>query len=359
MQNDTPATAEPVTSVNDSPPVRPWRDWVWNYWRDPAKVFDRDGLDVLTRLLFKSLWFFGALYLLFSVAGPTNVNALKLWLSDDVLAEHTGWSFTFMSFLAFAVVRYASEGTPPLLSVNLWVTRLVIPGITTLLGGLVIVGLLYVQLLNAWNYYLHEQRLATSSAVVAIESAGASVDDLRAELRQINETERRTVDSISADLARVAPEKTLTIRTLTQQRQDAIDLAAQERKRVGEALAAARTANVSTRATTSDTRPVDAEMAALFRIDRQMMASLHDLQRSGLVEILLVMGAGLALTSKPRRRKKIEDDEEPAAAAEPPPADTDTDTPADPPPDDNVVTMPKRRHRFYLPAATDEDREAA
>lgn len=335
-----------------------WWRWIADYWRDPRKVFEAQRVEDMWRKFFKLCWIMGAVYVLFAVAGPTNVKALQLWMEDDRLAEATAWAFTWMSFLAFSIVRFAAQGLAPttfyipLIPRKWHAEPLRIPPLTVLVGALLVLGLLYVQFTNAFNMYAHEAQKAGGAATTQLSAASSEVADLEAALAQVNAGEKATLARIDADLSRVAPEKTLTIRTLGAQRQDAVDKAAEERRRIQAELKEARRTNVTTTQTVSDPRPVDGYYAAMFGIDRTLMSALNDAQRSALVELLLVMGLGLGLvaaTSKMGVREAAELRATTESLPEP-----------EAPKADNVTPFPSRK-KFLLPAGTvaDEIAEAA
>ncbi|NBW07945.1 MAG: hypothetical protein EBR82_07955 [Caulobacteraceae bacterium] len=337
-----------------------WWRWIADYWSDPRKVFEAQRVEDMWRKFFKLCWILGSVYILFWVAGPTNVKALQLWMEDDALAAATAWAMTWMSFLAFSIVRYASAGLAPItfyipLIPRKWHAEpLSLPSLSVLMGSVLVLALLYVQFTNAFNMYAHEALKSGGAATTQLSAASSEVADLEAALRQVNEGERATLARIDADLSRVAPEKTLTIRTLGAQRQDAVDKAAAERRRIQAELKEARRTNVATTQTVSDPRPVDGYYAAALGIERTLMSALNDAQRSALVELLLVMGLGLGLvaaTSKlgVREAAELKATTEPEAA------------PEEKAPEDkasNVTPFPGRK-KFLLPAGVGDYVEEA
>lgn len=278
--------------------------------------------------------------MLFAVAGPTNVRSLQLWLDDQSLAFNTGWGLTFASFLAFAVVRYAAKAEPmvaPWRDLK-WLSWVRFPTPTVMIGALLVGGLLWVQLLGAWNYYLHDQLRNTGASTIAIEASAERVANARKALASFEERAARASATADSVLARTADNAPTGASRLVTASAGAAAAQREERRELQGALDEALGAMVRAQQTMSDRRPVDAQLAGMFGVSRPVMASANDLQRSGLVEVLLVMGAALSLvgaTSRlgvrredaPPAEDGARDDDEPdeptAVAGDPPPANDD------------------------------------
>lgn len=339
--------------------LKAWGSWALDFVRDPRRVFSPGSVDAATRRLIKCAWFGVAVWILLAVAGPTNVRSLELWLEDQQLAHDTAWGLTWASFLAFAMVRYAYLGSKithpwPDIPALSWIR---FPPLTVIVGGALVAGLLYVQLITAWNYYLAQQMQTTGGAAIARQASSDSVADAERALAEFEQRAARQMATVDAAIA-ATPEGSPTGRSRLVREQAALTASlAEERRTLQADLRSARAGNVEITQTMSDRRPVDGELAGAFGISRPLMASLNDLQRSGLIELLLVMGAGLALVGATAPARKHEDATEPdaGAAAEDPPHEEPA---AEEEIADNVAQFSPRK-RFLLPSATAEDLEEA
>lgn len=340
-----------------------WWQWIADYWRDPRKVFEAQRVEDMWRKFFKLLWIAGSVFVLFRVAGPTNANALQLWMTDKTLAHDTAWALTWMSFLCFSIVRYAWQGLAPItfyipLIPRKWHAEpLSLAPLSVIMGCVLVGGLLYVQLTTVFNYYAHEALKSGGSAVTQLNTTQANVDDLQEQLRVTIENEKTALAGIDANLARIGDGKTFTMRTLTAQRTQIMQDAARERARINAELREARRANVVTTQTVSDPRPVDGYYAEALGIERPLMSALNDAQRSALVELLLVMGLGLGLVGA-TSKLGVREVAELKATTEPEPVSVEEgEDAAAPDTTDNVTPFPgkRKKYAFYLPAASDED----
>lgn len=337
-----------------------WKEWLFSYWRDPRNVFNGARLDEGVRRLFKVAWFAVAMWVLFEVAGPTNVNSLKLWLEDDELAAKTAWGMTWASALAFLVVREASRSLEPMRIAFPFVRwRLVLPSMTVLLGSVLVVGLLYVQLIGQWNYYLHDQMKTGGVAAAALDSGSDRVGEAERALAQFETRSQASLAIIDRAIAETSAGSPTGRSRLVRERAQTEQAQARERQALQDELRQARAANVETRQDVSDVRPVDGQLAGVFGLPRDVMASINDLQRSGLIELLLVLGAALSMVGATSSIFK------PAAEPSPASAPEHEDAPApiieSPAPEragPQVVRI-KPRKRFLLPSAAPEDRKAA
>ncbi|WP_135210350.1 hypothetical protein [Vitreimonas flagellata] len=286
-----------------------WFEAFASYWRDPRNVIGPPG--ALVRRLFKFAWLVLSIYVLCWIAGPSQVASWRLWMADDRLATDIAWGFTFAGALGFAIVRYAAEGTSPVRvplivpilefdeqrfkGLKIRSAHLHLPNVTVGAGALLVAALFAISLLGMWNYYLHEQRMSGGASVVAIDGATSSVSEATSALQRHNLEAAQRAEQGRAELART-PENFATARSriiTANTEQTRLDNA--ERARLEAALQAARSANVTTHQEFTDPRPVDGEVASATGLARELVASLLDLLRSGVVEMLLVLGAGLGL----------------------------------------------------------------
>src|SRR5262245_9679930 len=102
---------EAVSPAKSQPRENLWLRALHDYWSDPRNIIGPPG--ALVRRMFKLLWLVLSVYVLFWIAGPSQVASWRLWMEDDQLAEHIAWGFTFASALCFAIVGYAAEGSTP------------------------------------------------------------------------------------------------------------------------------------------------------------------------------------------------------------------------------------------------------
>lgn len=350
-----------------------WLKMLREFWADPKNVIGPPG--ALVRRIFKTLWFALALYVLFFVAGPSQVASWRLWMADDGLAWNIAWGFTIAGALAYSIVRYAAEGTKPfriptplpLVDFNEWaggrvlrgwrvrMAHVHIPNITVLAGSALVVGLFTISLLGMWNYYLHDNMQSGGASVIANEGASSNVTDAQAALAAFEARAARAADDRSlaarscntgyspTGCSRLAAAHTAAERT-----------EAAERARLTDALRTARGERVTTAETATDPRPVDQQVAQATGLARGLVASLLDLARSGIVEALLILGAGLSLTAAtsqigvPREAQSTETGDKDEADAE-------TVTATEGAPQEPEPAPPPPRRRFVLPVATAED----
>lgn len=346
--------------MSDEPKAGFWALWVeaiQSYWRDPKNIIGPKG--ALMRRVFKLMWFVLALYVLVFVAIPSQVESWKLWMTNDVLAMHTGIAMAVASALCFSIVRYAAEAMAPIKMpifipkievkarrIDMYVTHLHLPNITVLIGSIVACGLFAMSFLGVWNYYMHENQRIGGASVIATTGATNSVAEAEEALRNHRAAERARAANAETELSRT-PENYATARSrIIAASTEAARLAAETDRQLVAELRAARTGNVTVAETHSDPRPVDGVMAGLLGWTRDVVASLSDAMRSGLFEALVMMGAGLSLvgaTSKlgvPGETRETPPEPEPEIVEETPP----------PPPEEEGP-----RRRFVLPAATEED----
>jgi len=346
-----------------------WALWVeafQSFWRDPKNITGGPG--ELQRRIFKFAWFVLAFYVLVWVAIPSQIESWKLWMTNDVLATHTGIAMAIASALCFAVVRYAAEAMKPIRvpifipkieiaerRLRVYVTHLHLPNITVLIGSAVAVGLFAMSFLGVWNYYLHEnQKVGGGASVVATAGATDHVAEATAALAAHRAAEQARARNAELELSRT-PENYATARSrIIAANTEAARLAAETDRQLAAELRVARASNVTVAETHSDPRPVDGVMAGILGWARDVVASFSDAMRSGLFEALITMGAGLSLvgaTSQIGVGKPLDTRETPEEPEEP--ALNDVDPPPAAPQED------ERRYRFTLPTATDEDVETA
>lgn len=346
-----------------------WIAALRSYWADPANVIGPPG--ALVRRIMKALWLVLSVYVLFWIAGPSQVASWKLWMQDDELATHIAWGFTFAAALCFAIVGYVASETQPLrvpLIVPLvefeerkfkgWRIKpmhLHVPNVRVAMGSVLAFALFVIALLGQWNYYLHDNLTTGGASVAALEGSASRVQEAE---RALQEFEARTAAAAAA--ATLAIEQTSagspTGRSrLVRQQAEAAAIAASERRELQAELRAARSETVTTRATASDPRPVDGHVATATGLDRGLVSSLLDLLRSGVVEALLVMGAGLGLAGATSRIGVPASENVPREKRVAPETETVAETQAAP---SEEPVAPKPR-RFTLPHAMAQDFERA
>lgn len=345
-----------------------WVEAIQSFWRDPKNVLGERG-DLVRRIV-KFAWLVLAFYILIFVAGPSQVASWQLWMANDSLAEHLAWGFTIASALCFAVVRFASEGTEPLRvpiflpivefeerrwkGFHIRSARLHVPNPTVLAGSALVAGLLVMSFLGMWNYYMNESRTVGGASIIATTGASSAESEALAALQAHRTGAAERAANGEAELART-PEAYATARSrIRAANTEQARLDAETDRRLAAELTAARAANVTTALQFSDPRPVDAVVAGAFGAPRDVVASLLDAMRSLIVEVLLILGAGLSLTGATARPvgKPLDARETPELEPEEP-ALNDVDPPPAAPQED------ERRYRFTLPTATDEDVETA
>lgn len=341
-----------------------WIASIKSFWSDPTNIIGPPG--ALVRRMMKALWLALSFYVLFWVAGPSQVASWQLWMADDKLARDIGWAFTLASALCFAIVGYrASESDPirvPIFlpkfegswrNLRIHSTHVHIPNLTVGLGGLLAASLFSIALLGQWNYYLHDGQTTGGASVAAIGGSTERVDTARNALAAFEARTARADEAVTAAIIATSAGSPTGRSRLVAQQSAAAAVAATERERLTAELNAAQTATVDAHTNFTDPRPVDAQVASVFNAPRATVASLLDLMRSGVVEALLMLGAGLGLavaTSKVGVPKPIDLPAEPEA-----PVENVAETP--PAPEAPVEAPPPRR--FVLPVATDADYAAA
>lgn len=348
------------------PPVTEnlWLKAFRDFWSDPKNLIGPPG--ALVRRLFKGLWLLLSVYVLFWIAGPSQVASWKLWMGDDDLATHIAWGFTFASALCFAIVGYvAAESEPlkvPLIVPTIefeerkykgWKIKpmhLHLPNIRVGLGSALAFGLFAIALLGMWNFYLHEQQQTGGASVAALSGSTSRVEEAQ---RALAEFEQRTAQSQAAITAAIAatPASSPTGRSrLVRQQAEAARLAGEERRQLQAELREARAATVVSHTEYADPRPVDGQVAAVTGAPRGVVAATLDLLRSGIVEALLVMGAGLGLAGATSRIGV------PAISRETPGnTSEETVTVAETTAAPEAPVTPEPKRRFTLPGATEED----
>lgn len=340
-----------------------WLRALRNYWSDPANVIGPPG--ALVRRMMKALWLVLSFYVLFWIAGPSQVASWQLWMEDDQLAEHIAWGFTFAAALCFAIVGYVAMETEPVrvpvpFPVRLWPpdkwrwAQLHMPNIRVTLGSILAAALFLIALLGQWNYYLHDNLSTGGASVAALEGSDNRVAEAEAALAAGIAAYAAADQQYGDEIARTpANYATARSRLMNERRQAANDWRS-ERARLENELREARAQTVTVRQVSTDPRPVDGQVAGATGLERGLVSSLLDLLRSGVVEALLVMGAGLGLAGATSRigvpsgetvsREKNVNAEEIVAET----------APAEPEPD-----APPPRRRFTLPLALPPDYAAA
>jgi hypothetical protein len=341
-----------------------WLKAMREYWRDPVNVIGPPG--ALVRRCIKGLWIVLSIYVLFWIAGPSQVASWQLWMEDDRLAHDLAWGFTFASALCFAVVAYAAEGSKPIRipvflpvfdgswrNLKVHTARLHLPNVRVSLGSAFAISLFLMSLLGMWNYYLHENIRTGGASVAAVEGSTSRVAEAEAALAAHQTQTREALAQVDAAIAQTSAGSPTGRSRLVDQRTRLMTSAAETEAQLRAELREARGATVEVRSVAADPRPVDGIVAGATGVERGIVASFLDLMRSGVVEALLVLGVGLGLaggTSQigvPKAR-----DEEPEPEAEPEPVEETEPAPPEPEPD-----LPRRR--YVLPEATDQDRTEA
>lgn len=339
-----------------------WIKALKDYWRDPVNVIGPPG--ALVRRVIKAMWLVLSVYVLFWIAGPSQVASWQLWMQDDRLAHDLAWGFTFASALCFAVVAYAAEGTKPvrmpipffefegsLRNVKIHTTHVHIPNMRVSLGSAFAVCLFLMSLLGMWNYYLHENLSTGGASVAAIEGSTSRVSEAEEALSEHQRQTREALAQVDAAIAETSAGSPTGRSRLVAQRTQLMTSAATTEERLRAELREARGVTVDVRTTEADPRPVDGIVSSATGVDRGVISSFLDLMRSGVVEALLVLGAGLGLAGGVSQlgvpKAKDEDD-----IVEPEPESVAVTEPAPPEPEPEQ-DMPRRR--FVLPEATDQD----
>lgn len=338
-------------------PANLWALALTDYWKDPRNLIGPPG--ALIRRIMKTLWLALSVYVLFYVAGPSQVASWQLWMEDDALARDIAWAFTFAAALCFALVSYAAEGAPPIrIPVFLptfeswrgWRTaHLHLPNVRVFLGSLLACALFFMALVGQWNYYLHDGLSTGGSSVAAIEGSNNRVSEAEAALARHAAASAAALALVDQAIRETSAGSPTGRSRLVAQRTQLMMDAATESTRLRAELRDARDATITVRSTSTDPRPVDGQVAAATGLDRGLVASLLDLLRSGVVEALLVMGAGLGLSGS-LSRVGVPKDEASFASAEDS-LEVVAETPAAP----EAPAEPTPKRRFVLPEATAED----
>jgi len=338
-----------------------WMKLIADYWSDPKNIIGPPG--ALVRRIFKLIWLALAVYVLFWIAGPSQVASWQLWMQDDTLAEHIAWGFTFAAALCFAIVGYAAEATQPLRvpifipkfegswrNLSVRTTHVHVPNVRVTLGSILAAALFFIALLGQWNYYLHDSMSTGGASVAAIDGSTSRVAEAQGALTAHDASTASSLAMIDRAIAETSAGSPTGRSRLVAQRTALTTEAATVRRELAADLREARGETVTVRATSTDPRPVDGQMAAATGMDRGLVSSLLDLLRSGVVEGLLVMGAALGLVGGTSRLGVPTGEASFAAADDPDPiiveeTQSAPDAPAEPPP----------RRRFVLPEASDQD----
>lgn len=340
-----------------------WLKAIKDYWRDPANVIGPPG--ALVRRVIKAMWLVLSIYVLFWIAGPSQVASWQLWMADDKLAHDLAWGFTYASALCFAVVAYAAEGTKPVRmpifipkfegswkNLRVHTTHVHIPNVRVSLGAAFAASLFFMSLLGMWNYYLHENISTGGSSVAAIQGSTSRVTEAENALFNHQRQTREALAQVDAAIAETSAGSPTGRSRLVAQRTQLMTSAAETEERLRGELREARETTVDVQNTSADPRPVDGIVAGATGVDRGVVASFLDLMRSGVVEAMLVLGAGLGLAGSVSQLgvPKVKEEDDPAI--EPEPVAESEPAPPDPEPE-----VPRRR--FVLPEATDQDRAEA
>ncbi len=340
-----------------------WIALIRDYWSDPRNVIGPPG--ALVRRAFKCLWLVLSIYVLFWIAGPSQVASWQLWMQDDELAAHIAWGFTFAAALCFAIVGYVAEDTKPVKmpvflpkfegswrNVRVHTTHLHLPNIRVTLGSLLAAALFLIALLGQWNYYLHDNLSTGGASVAAIEGSTSRVTEAETALSEHLAASAAALALIDNAIAETSAGSPTGRSRLVNQRNNLMTQSAATAAQLREELRTARASTVEVRTTSTDPRPVDGQVAGATGMERSLVSSLLDLLRSGVVEALLVMGAGLGLAGATSRVGVPKETEAPAAAEYEEEVVEEVDpAPQDEPPPQPVTPNP----RFVLPVATAED----
>lgn len=338
-----------------------WVRAVADYWSDPKNLIGPPG--ALVRRLIKLLWLMLAVYVLFWVAGPSQVKSWQLWMEDDRLARDIAWAFTFAAALCFAVVGYVASETAPIRvpiflpkfegswkNLRVHTTHMHVPNVRVALGSLLAFALFVIALLGQWNYYLHDNMSTGGASVAAIEGSTSRVEEAEQALAAHTASAAAALAIIDQGIRETSAGSPTGRSRLVAERTQLMAESGAETRRLQQELRDARSATVEVRSTSADPRPVDGQVAAATGASRGLVSSLLDLLRSGVVEALLVMGAGLGLAVG-TSRVGVPEGEASFAPAPPEPVDIVAETPPAP----EAPAEPPPRRRFVLPTATAED----
>lgn len=333
-----------------------WAKAITDYWSDPQNVIGPPG--ALVRRVVKLTWLVLAVYVLFWIAGPSQVASWRLWMEDDDLAGHIAWGFTFASALCFAVVGYrAAESVPIKMPIFLptfeswrgWrTTHLHLPNLTVGLGALLAASLFFIALLGQWNYYLHDGMTTGGASVAALSGSTDRVGEATRALEAHDASTVAALAIIDTGIRETSAGSPTGRSRLVRQRTELMQGAAATRAELAAELREARAATITAHTEFTDPRPVDGQVAGATGMSRGLVASLLDLLRSGVVEALLVMGAGLGLAVG-TSRAGVPAGEVSFAGAEP------VETVAETAPAPEAPPEPAPRRRFVLPVATQPD----
>lgn len=345
-----------------------WIKTFRDFWADPRNLIGPPG--ALVRRVMKCLWIALSIYVLFWIAGPSQVASWQLWMEDDALAEHIAWGFTFAAALCFAIVGYVAESTQPIRVPLIipkfefgrrwhegWSIRSLhmhVPNIRVMSGSILAAALFLIALLGQWNYYLHDNMTTGGASVAALSGSDNRVAEAQAALNEHNTATAASLAIIDRAIRETSAGSPTGRSRLVAQRTALMTSAAATRTELQAELRAARAATVEVRSTSSDPRPVDGQVATATGMSRGLVSSLLDLLRSGVVEALLVMGAGLGLAGGLSRVGVPQGEADFAPA---PPVDEVRVEPTDPAPE--APADPPPRSRYVLPVAEESDYAAA
>ena len=289
-----------------------WLKALREYWSDPRNVIGPPGAFV--RRMIKALWLVLSIYVLFWIAGPSQVSSWQLWMQDDRLAHDLAWGFTFASALCFAVVGYAAEGTKPIRmpipffefegnirNVKIHTTHLHLPNVRVFLGSIFAASLFFMSLVGMWNYYLYENLTTGGASVAAIEGTTNRVAEAEAALESHEAATVTALAIIDQGIRETSAGSPTGRSRLVAQRTALMTESAAETARLRAELREARSQTVTVRETAADPRPVDGVFASALGAERTIVSTLLDLMRSGVVEGLLILGAGLGLAGSVSR----------------------------------------------------------
>lgn len=337
-----------------------WVKLISDYWSDPRNIIGPPG--ALVRRLFKFIWMALAVYVLFFIAGPSQVASWQLWMEDDKLARDIGWGFTFASALCFAMVGFTADATKPLRvpifipyiegswkNLKVRTTHVHIPNVRVSIASTFAVALFGIAMLGQWNYYLHDNLMTGGASVAAIDGSTSRVGEAEAALVAHQTATRTSLAQVDTAIAETSAGSPTGRSRLVAQRAAMMTAAAATERELREELRAARSETVTVRTTAADPRPVDGQLAAATGMDRGLVASLLDLLRSGVVEGLLMLGAALGLVAAPSRLGVPADEASFAPAPDPEPIEVE-ETQAAP-----EISEPPPRRRFVLPEASEQD----
>jgi Na+-transporting methylmalonyl-CoA/oxaloacetate decarboxylase gamma subunit len=279
-----------------------WRKTWIDFWRDPRNVRDFLLSQQFILIVFALGWGATLIFGLVGVVLPTQQKSWSLWLppEDAQLARDTAIVVTFGSFFVVMMVQAAMRKSAR------WI------------GGIgIVLAVLFLafSLIGAFNYYSHANERTSGASVASGQNATSAVADAeaalalhdaetKAALDRIDAQNKQALDAIDAQIklvpanyptgmSRLVRQRTAAAETSERTRAETSRLADLKRADLLAALERARNTSVDTIVNKSDTRPVDGFVSRLTGVERRDVSNFMDAARSGLFELLIIIGAPL------------------------------------------------------------------